>query len=280
MTSKKIFAGIAKYILLAALMAFTLMPFLWLISSSLKPETEIFNKIPRWIPHTFTVENYTWAFSSLGPNIGPLLANSLIVAGICSIMTMLFAATGGYALGRFNLPGFKMIGTILLLSQMFQGPLIMIPWYKMASALGILNTRLVLILIYGTFTIPVGVWLMMGFFKAIPKELEEAAYIDGCSHLSTFFNIILPLTLPGLVAVAIYSFILCWNDYQYALILTNSMKAKTIQVGIAEMMDSMGKQNWGGIMASGVIVTVPVIALFAVIQRYLIGGLTQGSVKG
>ena len=156
----------------------------------------------------------------------------------------------------------------------------MIPWYKMAAALGILNTKLVLILIYGTFTIPIGVWLMEGFFAAIPKELEESACVDGCGHLRTFFKIILPLTLPGLVAVAIYSFILCWNDYQYALILTNSMKAKTIQVGIAELMDSMGKQNWGGIMASGVIVTLPVIALFAVVQRYLIGGLTQGSVKG
>ena len=118
------------------------------------------------------------------------------------------------------------------------------------------------------------------FFKAVHKELEEAAYVDGSSKFNTFFCIILPMTLPGLVSIIIYSFIVSWNDYQYALILTNSVSAKTVQIGIAEMMDSMGKQNWGGIMASGVIITIPIIALFGFIQRYLIQGLTAGAVKG
>lgn len=280
MNKSNVFGKVSLYFVLALLMLFILLPFLWLLSNSFKPDQEIFSVIPHWIPRKFTIYNYFWAFGPLGPQIGPLLYNSIVAAGLTAVMTAFFAATGGYALGRYRLPGFKTIGVILLLSQMFQGPLIMIPWYKTASLLGIVNTRLVLILIYGTSTIPIGVWLMKGFFASVPKELEEAAEIDGSSKLATFVKIMLPLTTPGLAAVVIYSFILSWNDYQYALILTNSVKAKTIQVGIAELMDSMGKQSWGGIMATGVIVSVPIIILFAFIQKYLVEGLTAGAVKG
>lgn len=280
MFSKKVPNQIMIYICLIVLMLFTLLPNLWLISSSLKPDKEIFNIVPHWIPKTFTLDHYKWLFSSNGLDIGKLMYNSLFVSGVTAIITCAFSVTGGYALGRFNFPGSKVIGFLLLLSQMFQGPLIMIPWYQMASNWGILNTKLVLILIYGTATIPIGVWLMMGFFKALPKELEESAMIDGCNKLQIFTKIYFPLVRPGLVAVLLYSFILGWNDYQYALILTSSIDAKTIQVGIAELMDSMGKANWGGIMAAGVATTIPIIILFSLIQKHLIEGLTAGSVKG
>ncbi|WP_163182677.1 carbohydrate ABC transporter permease [Neobacillus sedimentimangrovi] len=268
------------YVSLFFLLLFTLLPNLWLVSSSLKPDKEIFHIVPHWIPETFTLDHYKWLFSSTGLNLGTLMYNSIFVSGVTALITCVFAATGGYALGRFNFPGSKVIGLFLLLSQMFQGPLIMIPWYQMASNWGVLNTKLVLILIYGTATIPIGVWLMMGFFKTLPKELEESAMIDGCNKLQVFTKIYFPLVKPGLVAVLLYSFILSWNDYQYALILTSSIDAKTIQLGIAELMDSMGKANWGGIMAAGVATTIPIILLFAFIQRQLIEGLTAGSVKG
>ena len=168
----------------------------------------------------------------------------------------------------------------ILIAQMFQGPVIMIPWYRMAARMGILNTRTVLLLIYLTATIPICVWLMSGFVKSIPVELEEAAAIDGCGHFGTFMRIILPLLKSGLVSITIYAFIIAWNDYQYAMILTNSTRAKTVQLCIGELMGSMGVINWGGIMACGVIVAVPVIVLFACIQKYLIEGLTAGAIKG
>jgi multiple sugar transport system permease protein len=265
---------------LALLMLFILLPFIWLLVCTLKPEEDIFAKIPSWIPVHFTLDNYIWALGPKGLNLVPLFLNSFFASSGTALMTCLFAATGGYAIGRFKFPGVMVLSVFLLLSQMFQGPLIMVPWYKIAALFHILNTKTVLILIYGTSTIPIGVILMSGFFKGIPKELEESAYIDGCSKFRTFYSIILPLTLPGLVSIVIYSFIISWNDYQYALILTSSMKAKTIQVGVAELMDSLGKQNWGGILASGLLITLPIIVLFGIVQKYLIKGLTAGAVKG
>jgi len=279
-TNNKLSSKLILYISLFALIVFTLLPYLWLISSSLKPNDQIFSTELRWIPETFAFESYKWIFSSTGLNFGPLMFNSLFVSIVTALITSIFAATAGYALGRFHFPGAKIISMLLLLSQMFQGPLIMIPWYRMAANMGILDTKLVLILIYGTSTIPIAIWLLMGFFRALPDELEESAILDGCNKFQVFTKVYLPLVRPGLVAVILYSFILSWNDYQYALILTSSSESKTIQLGIAELMDSMGVANWGGILAAGVTTTIPIVILFAIIQKQLIEGLTAGSVKG
>lgn len=269
-----------RYIALFLIMAFALFPFFWLVFNSFKPSKEIFTARPTLRIENPTLENYRWAVGPKGANLGRYLLNSIITSGGAALVTILFSTTGGYALGRFKFPGRESIAVFLILSQMFQGPLIMVPWYKMASALGIINTRFVLVLIYGTATIPTCAWLMSGFYSTIPRDLEEAAMIDGCSHFLAFWRIILPLVLPGIVATGLYSFIVAWNDYQYALILTSSDAAKTVQVGLAELLGFFGKTSWGGIMASGVLTSLPVVILFVVIQRYLIEGLTSGAVKG
>ncbi len=277
---KKRLWAVVRYGLLLALMAFTLLPVLWMFVSSLKPEADIWEAVPRWIPRQATLENYVWAFGPYSANIVPLLRNSLITSAVSALMTAAFAATSGYILGKFTFPGKKAFAVLVILSQLFQGPILMTPWYRLAMNWGLVNTRLALILIYGTVTIPIGVWLMSGFMNAIPDELEEAARMDGCSLLRTFWSVILPLSAPGLVSIVLYAFILAWNDYQYALILTSSAKAKTIQVGLSQLMESSGKHNWGGILATGTVVVVPVVVLFALIQKYFIQGLTAGAIKG
>jgi ABC-type glycerol-3-phosphate transport system permease component len=269
-----------QYFGLFLVMAFTLLPFLWMLDTTFKVEEEIFASVPVWWIKEFTWDHYIWAMSPNGTHLDRLLANSFIVCAVTAVATGVVACLSGYGLARYKVPGVGLVVILIVLAQMIQGPLIMIPWYKMAAALHLLNTKAVLTLIYGTMTIPVGVWIMSGFFKTIPRELEEAAHIDGAGRLRTLFGVMVPLALPGLVAVSLYAFILGWNDYQYALILTNSLAAKTVQIGIAEVMDSMGKSSWGGILASGVIVIMPVVLLFAFIQRFLIEGLTAGSVKG
>lgn len=271
---------VMKYVWLLLLMAFTLIPFLWLLNTTFKTDEEMFASVPSWFIKEFTWEHYKWALSGKGIDLTKLLMNSFIACGITALITGIVACISGYGLARYKVPGVGLVVVLIVLAQMIQGPLIMIPWYKIASAFSLLNTKTVLVLIYGTMTIPVGVWIMSGFFKTIPIELEEAAYMDGAGKLYTLFNVIIPLALPGLVSISLYAFILGWNDYQYSLILTNSLSAKTIQVGIAELMESMGATNWGGILASGVIVILPIIVIFAVIQRFLIEGMTAGSVKG
>jgi ABC-type glycerol-3-phosphate transport system permease component len=269
-----------KYAGLALLMLFTLFPFLWLVDTTFKSSEEMFASTPTWLISNFTFEHYAWAVGEQGMNIGKLLTNSIIVCTLTALCTGLIACVSGYGLARFKVPGIGLVIVLFVLAQMIQGPLIMIPWYKLASAFSILNTKTVLVLIYNTMTIPVAVWIMSGFFKSVPKELEEAAYMDGSTKLKTLFKIMVPMALPGLVSVSLYSFILGWNDYQYSLILTNSLAAKTVQVGIAEVMESMGAANWGGILASGVIVILPIIVIFSFIQKLLIEGLTAGGIKG
>ncbi|CAH1199281.1 Inner membrane ABC transporter permease protein YcjP [Paenibacillus plantiphilus] len=269
-----------KYMSLLVLMVCTLFPFLWLVDTTFKSTEEMFASTPSWWIENFTLEHYTWALGEQGMNIGKLLTNSIIVCTLTALCTGLIACLSGYGLARFQVPGIKLVIILFVLAQMIQGPLIMIPWYELASTFSLLNTKTVLVLIYNTMTIPVGVWIMSGFFKTVPKELEEAAYMDGSTKLKTLFKIMVPMALPGLVSISLYSFILGWNDYQYSLILTNSLAAKTVQVGIAEVMESMGAANWGGILASGVIVILPIVIIFAFIQKLLIEGLTAGGIKG
>lgn len=276
---RKPLANVCFYLCLAVVMIAMLFPVIWLILSTLKPNEEIFSSQLHFFPVNPTLDAYVYAFNDQNKLLF-YLSNSLIIAALTSLITMFFASTGGYAIGRKHFWGVNAIIVFLMIAQMFQGPVIMIPWYKMASSLHLLNTKIGLVCIYLTGTIPMGVWMMSGFYKGIAVELEEAASIDGCNRLRAFWSIILPLAKGGLVAITIYSFILAWNDYQYALILSSSDQSKTVQLIIGELIGSIGVINWGGIMAMGVIVTIPVVILFALVQKWLIEGLTSGAVKG
>lgn len=276
---RKPLANVCFYLCLAVVMIIMLFPVIWLILSTLKPNEEIFSSQLHFFPVNPTLDAYVYAFNDQNKLLF-YLSNSLIIAALTSLITMFFASTGGYAIGRKHFWGVNAIIVFLMIAQMFQGPVIMIPWYKMASSLHLLNTKIGLVCIYLTGTIPMGVWMMSGFYKGIAVELEEAASIDGCNRLRAFWSIILPLAKGGLVAITIYSFILAWNDYQYALILSSSDQSKTVQLIIGELIGSIGVINWGGIMAMGVIVTIPVVILFALVQKWLIEGLTSGAVKG
>lgn len=268
------------YTALFILMAFLLMPALWMAFSSFKPNDRLFGTTPDFSLSALTFDNYEWAMRPEGMNMLQLLINTFATNLMSAVLTTVFCAVAGYGLARYKGGLSRAIVAFLVLAQMIQGPMIMVPWYNIASTLDLINTREVLVLIYQTLTIPAAIWLMAGFYRAIPIELEEAAAIDGCSKIKTFFTIILPLSLPGMAAISLYAFILGWNDYQYALILTSSEYSKTLQIGIAQVMNSIGATNWGGILAAGTIAVIPAVILFSFVQKTLISGLTAGSVKG
>jgi ABC-type glycerol-3-phosphate transport system permease component len=185
---------------------------------------------------------------------------------------------GGYAMARYAFPGRRLLAMGFLLSPMFQGPPVMIPFYRILSALKLLNTIPGLVLVYLSLTLPICIWLMAGFFQDSPRAGGGGAG-GRLQPLRGLSPDPLALTLPGLAATALYAFVVAWNDYQYALILTSSTRAKTIQLGLSELLTFFGQTNWGGIMASGVLTTLPVVLIFMLIQRVLVQGITAGALK-
>ena len=267
------------YLVIIALLSWVLFPFYWMVSSSLKLQTELFDIPPTWWPAVITFSNYTWALTN--PRfLGPLL-NSTIVALMTAFFATPIAAVGAYALVRYSVPQKRGIVGALVATQMIPGVLIVIPLFVAFSRLRLVNTYWGLALGYATFTLPYAIIQMRAFFANFPVELEEAALIDGCSQLGAFVRVTLPLSIPGVVAVALFSIVLAWNDLLFSLILTSDIKSMTVAVQLYNMSTSQfASTNWGGILAEATIITLPVVLIFVFMQGYLVQGLTAGAVKG
>jgi ABC-type glycerol-3-phosphate transport system permease component len=278
MTNKKRVAlgnGLVYLILLAMTVA-VLIPVLWMLSTSLKNDTELFTIPPRWIPEDITFASYQRIWEDY-PFLNYFM-NSIMVVSLSTLIALVFSCLAGYGVSRFRFRGKGMFLTFLLVTQMFPSIMLLIPFYKIIQVMGLTNTHLALILTYISFTIPLCSWMMLGYFQGIPKELDEAAAIDGCGRLRTFIQIVFPLSLPGVSATAIYSFITGWNEYMYALVLTQSEKMKTVPVGIGQLIGQY-KIMWNDMMAASLVATIPLSILFVFFQKYLISGLTAGAVK-
>lgn len=254
-----------------------LFPFLWMLSTSLKPVNETFQVPPTWIPEQPTLSAYQeiWILRPFGLYI----LNGFIVATGATILAIAVAAPAAYAFARFRFRGQKVGVLLLLATQMVPYVMIAIPLFVMFSRLGILNTRLGLILADTSIAIPFSVFMLRSYFITLPEQLEEAAMIDGCTRLQAFFKIILPLSVPGIFATAVYCFLLVWGEFLFAVILTDSEAARTVTVGLYTFVGQFLIQ-WNYLMAAITVVTIPVVILFVWAQRYLVSGLTSGAVKG
>jgi len=204
--------------------------------------------------------------------------NSIIDVVAATGISLVFSSLSAYGVSRFKFRGRGSFLTFLLISQMFPSVMLVIPYFKIIQVLGLYNTYAALIVTYVSFTMPFCSWMMYGYFKSIPRELDEAAAIDGASPLRTFLSVVLPLSLPGIVATAIYAFITGWNEYLFALILTSSEDMKTVPVGIGQLIGQY-KIQWNDLMAASIYAVVPLMVLFVFLQRYLISSLTAGAVK-
>ncbi|MBN9038060.1 MAG: carbohydrate ABC transporter permease [Rhizobiales bacterium] len=254
-----------------------LFPVFWMVLSSFKDQRDIFT-VPPTLFFTPTLETY-FGFMQRA-DITRRLINTIIVATGSGLLSIAAGAMAGYALARIRLKGAGTIGVLILLSRGVPPIALAVPMFLVARSLGVTDKHITLILAYCTFLIPYVMWLMRGFFLALPRELEESAMIDGCSRFGAFFKIILPISLPGLLSTLIFSMILAWEELLFALVLTNRY-ASTIPVAIAGIAgDTVNGANWGALTAVGTITVVPVVIFALLVQKWLIQGLADGATKG
>lgn len=264
------------YTLLAIGSIAVLVPVLWMLSTSLKNDTELLSTPPVWIPSQPTFDAFVRVWTDY-----PFLTyfgNSLLVVSVSTVVSVVFSSFAGYGMARFEFRGRGSFLTFLLMSQMFPSIMLLIPYYRIIQTAGLIDTHMALIVTYVSFQIPLCSWMMYGYFQGIPKELDEAASIDGLGRFRTFAQIVFPLALPGAVATAIYAFISGWNEYMFALVLTQSEDMKTLAVGIGQMAGQYRIQ-WSELMAASLYALIPVAIFFLFLQRHLVSGLAAGAVK-
>jgi ABC-type glycerol-3-phosphate transport system permease component len=261
----------------AILIIFSGFPFLWMISTALKESREIFATPPTIFPKAITFENISRLFSET--QALTYLRNSVVVSLASVALTILVSTPAAYSLTRFKFRGREKIAATVLFTYMFAPIMIIVPFYVMMRFLGLTNTHFGLVLAYTAFCLPFGLWMLRTFFQSIPMDIEHAAMIDGASRFQTVLYVVLPLAMPGVIATSIFTFILTWNDYIFARILISADELKTLPVGIADLYNA-SVVDWGMIMAAGLLVLSPVLAVFFVIQKYMVAGLGAGALKG
>jgi len=256
---------------------FALLPVYWLLATSLTPRTEVFAYPPRIFPSQVTFD----AYASLASNeaLFGYLRNSVIVSVITAVLSVVVSAYMGYSFSKFRYRGRRSLMYLVLASQMFPQALLLVTLYTVFSAYGLLNTYAALILSFTTFTLPLCVWMLKGFFDTIPDELVEAARVDGASRLRIIHSIVLPLAAPGLIAAGLFAFVRGWNDFVFALTLAGPDK-QTLPPGLVNTYVGEAATAWPELMAASLVVSLPVAIAFIALQRYLVGGLTAGAVKG
>jgi ABC-type glycerol-3-phosphate transport system permease component len=256
--------------------AILLSPIGWLIISSFRSNDSI--QTGRLIPalSELTVANYIEVFAI--NNVFVFLTNSVVIATSVMLLVVILGSLSAYALSRFALRGKNLLMMSTLLPQFFPYVLILIPFYVLMSNLGLVDTHIGLISTHTSITLPFAIWMLTGYFNAIPKELDQAALIDGCSRLGVLFRIIYPTALPGLVVAGFFAFVVSWGDYLFVSILSQSESTQTLPIALQAFMNSL-QVKWGMITAGTVVAIVPTMLFFSLVQRRLVAGLTAGAVK-
>ncbi len=267
---RRVFLGL----LFVGVILYSLFPMYWMVISGLRAGRSLFE--PLLLPGPYSWQGYKTILSLT--DFPTYYVNSILIAVGTTVLTVAVVTPMAYALVRSRLPGMMLMVRAMLFAYMFPALLLAIPIYIFLVKIGLDDTRLSLILTHSTFTLPLGVWLMWGFFKNFPFEVEESAFIDGCSRLQAIYRVIMPLTLPGVLTVVLFAFVLSWSDFVFSLILITSDELKTLPYGLASIDDAYDA-NWGELMAGSTMICLPLLALFAFLSRYFIRGLSMGAVK-
>jgi multiple sugar transport system permease protein len=273
--------SVARAACIVLLVLFTVLPMIWMLLTSIKTQFAATQFPPEWFPSNPTLENYAELLSpasEVGSEFLGYMLNSLWISTATTVLAVTIAVPAAYAFSRFGFPGRQFLFYAVLLRNMFPAVVFLMPLFIMMRWLHLVNTSWSLILTYLTFGLPLSIWLLKGFYDNIPPQLEQAARIDGASRFQAFLRVVMPLSTPGIIATAIYSFVLAWNEYIYALTFLNDKSRLTLPVGLQRFFTEFAT-NWPGLMAASFVMSVPVVVLFVFLQNYFVRGLTEGAVK-
>ncbi|MDQ0878549.1 multiple sugar transport system permease protein [Paenibacillus sp. V4I3] len=275
---QKFWLQVLTYGVLVILATYCLFPFLWMADTALKPIQEVRTSHPTFMINNLTFGNFSRVL--LESKFVTFFGNSMYVAATTTILSLIISIFAGYALSRFSsYRGVKAVSITMLLSQMVPGVLLLIPLYLLMKNYHLLDTYYSMILAYTTFMVPLCTFMLKGYIDSIPYEMEESAEIDGCSRVGILFRIILPVSIPSLIATALFAFVNAWNEFMFGFVFINDEAHRTLTPGIT-LFKGLYMTDWGSIMAASVLSVLPVVILFVFMQRFLIDGMTAGAVKG
>lgn len=283
--ARRLVTSVLTHLAIWALLAFAMFPFYWAIVSTLKPFDQLYTLTPTFWPRTITFDNFR---ALLTQSIFlQTLRNSIIVAVLTPVVSIIITCMTAYSLARLKYRFKDAITVSLVVSQMLPGVLLIIPLFVIMRQLQdllhirLINTYTGLIIGFATFSVPFCTLFLRGFLSSFPMELEEAALIDGCNRFQAFLRVILPLSIPGVLTVGLFAFILAWNDLLFAMVITQGPAAMTVAVHISQLITSqVSNTNYALLLAESIVITIPVVIVFVLLQRYLIQGLTAGAIKG
>ena len=270
------FGDTVSYVYLTILAIIAMFPMVWILLTSVKGKGEMMGDPTAFLPKSLTLDNYRTVIQQLG--FGGNVVNSIIVAMSTTLIAILISALGAYGVVRFFPKFGKIMTRVLITTYMFPPILLAVPYSIIMGKVNLMNSRVGLVIVYLSFSVPYAIWLLVGFFQTVPLEIEEAARVDGANKLQVFGKVVLPIVAPGLVAVAIYTFINAWNEFLYSLILMNSSDKMTVAVAL-KSLEGQEVMDWGVMMAASAMVVIPSVIFFMLIQKKIAGGLASGSIK-
>ena len=250
------------------------LPLAWMLTVSVRPNLEVMKMPPDWIPQVFTLEGYAKIFSN--PRYLLVFLNTTVVSLIVTAISLFLGAMAAYALARFRFAGQRTVLMFLITTQMFPLVLLCIPYFRIFITLGLYDTRTSLVIVYLTFTLPFCILMLRSYFMNIPRDIEEAAMVDGCTRLGAVFRTLVPMSYPAFIGAGLYTFLLAWNEFLFAVVLIESWENRVLTMAIYSLMAEF-VTDWNAMMAFSVLASLPLVVAFIFLQRYMVQGMTAGA---
>ncbi|KUL93027.1 hypothetical protein DK26_25040 [Bosea sp. WAO] len=264
----------AAYALLILAILIVFFPLAWMLSVSFRPNIEVMQMPPEWLPQIFTLDGYKKIFTT--PRYLVVFLNTMVISLVVTLLSLVLGAMAAYALARFNFAGQRAVLMFLITTQMFPLVLLCIPYFRIFITFGLYDTRTSLVIVYLTFTLPFCILMLRSYFINIPRDIEEAAMVDGCSRLGAIFRTLVPISYPAFVGAGLYTFLLAWNEFLFAVVLIESWENRVLTMAIYSLMAEF-VTDWNAMMAFSVLASLPLVVAFIFLQRYMVQGMTAGA---